>query len=161
MGGDEQIRPMPEHTAISVSSLERSIEFYTTVFGLQVNRTIESRPESRLGDIVGLPGCTARIAHLGPAQAGGAGTTDEGEPLLVIELFEYQDPAGKPLARERTQADLGISHIGFRSPDARGDYRRLVERGVECLSEPVEFRPGVWVFYFRGPDGEVCEMRQS
>jgi len=24
----------------------------------------------------------------------------------------------------------------------------------------VEFRPGVWIVYFHGPDGEVCELRQ-
>ncbi len=154
MAGSTSIRPVPEHTAISVSNLDRSIDFYTSVFGLQVNRTIDSPPESRLGEIVGLPGCSARIAHLGPASG-------DGVPQLVIELFEYRDPAGRPLARERTQADHGISHIAFSSPDVRGDYRRLVDMGVECLSEPVEFRPDVWVVYFRGPDGEVCELRQS
>jgi len=25
----------------------------------------------------------------------------------------------------------------------------------------VEFRPDVWVAYFYGPDGEVCEIRQK
>ncbi len=158
MAGSTSIRPVPEHTAISVSNLERSIEFYTSVFSLQVNRTIDSPPESRLGEIVGLPGCRARIAHLGPPPADGEDTP---APQLVIELFEYGEPAGRPLARERSQADHGISHIAFSSPDVRGDYRRLVEMGVECLSEPVEFRPDVWVVYFRGPDGEVCELRQS
>lgn len=159
MAGATSIRPVPEHTAISVSSLERSIEFYTTVFGLQVNRTIDSPPESRLGEIVGMPGCSARIAHLGPAARDGQDPA--AVPQLVIELFEYRQPVGRPLARERTQADHGISHIAFSSPDVRADYRRLVELGVTCLSEPVEFRPNVWVVYFRGPDGEVCELRQS
>jgi hypothetical protein len=32
---------------------------------------------------------------------------------------------------------------------------------VRFLGKPVEFRPGVWIFYFFGPDGEVCEMRQT
>lgn len=51
--------------------------------------------------------------------------------------------------------------LGFRSDDVRADAAQLRQRGVEFLSEPIEFRPGVWVVYFRGPDGEVCELRQS
>ncbi len=141
----------PEHVAISVSNMERSIGFYTSVLGLRVARTIDSPPERGLGRIVGLPGCSAVIAHLVP---------EDGSQFMV-ELFEYRDPVGRPLARERSQADIGISHIGFASPDVRADYARLRELNVEFLGEPVEFRPGVWVVYFRGPDGEVGELRQA
>ena len=44
---------------------------------------------------------------------------------------------------------------------SRTDYERMTRLGVKCLSEPVEFRTGVWIFYFYGPDGEVCEVRQA
>ena len=53
------------------------------------------------------------------------------------------------------------THIGFVSTDVRADYARLKGQGVTFFGEPVEFRPGVWVVYFYGPDGEVCELRQS
>ena len=145
------MRVTPEHVAISVTSLERSKQFYAEVLGLHVAREIDSPPERGLGEIVGLPGCSARIAHLVPADGS----------AFMVELFEYRDPLGRPVARDRTQADIGISHIGFASSDARGDYRRLQELGIECVGAPVEFRPGVWVFYFRGPDGEVCELRET
>ena len=36
----------------------------------------------------------------------------------------------------------------------------LAERGVYFDSEPLEIRPGTFIVYFQGPDGEVCEMRQ-
>ncbi len=62
----------------------------------------------RLGEVVGLPGCRARIAHL-----------------------------------------------------VRRDTTRLRDAGVAFLSAPVEFRPGVWIAYFRGPDGETCELRET
>ena len=137
-----------EHTALSVQDLERSLAFYRDLLGMEVQRIIESGPEMGLGDIVGIPGCSARIAHLK------SGT-------FMLELFEYTDPRGRAIPAGRTQADHGFSHIGFTSTDARADYGVLKNAGVEFLGDPVEYRPGVWVVYFRGPDGEVCELRQS
>ena len=137
-----------EHTALSVSDLERSVAFYRDVMGMEVARIIECPPEMRLGDIVALPGCRARIAHL---HMGGN----------MLEIFEYQDPRGKKVPDDRTQADHGLSHLGFKIDDALADYERLKQLGIRFLGEPVEFRPGVWVIYFYGPDGEVCELRQT
>ncbi len=136
-----------DHTALSVSDLDRSMAFYTEVLGMELIRIIESPPEKGLGSIVGIPGCAARIAHLSSGQT-------------MFELFEYQHPRGSKLPADRTQADIGFTHIGFGSTDVRADFERLTGLGVEALGEPVEFRPGVWIFYFYGPDGEVCELRQ-
>ena len=137
-----------EHAALSVHDLERSIAFYTNLLGMEVTRIIESGPEMGLGDIVGIPGCSARIAHL---SSGG----------LMLELFEYTSPRGSSIDRRRTQADHGLTHLGFTSTDVRADYSLLRGKGVEFIGEPVEYRPGVWVVYFFGPDREVCEIRQS
>lgn len=135
-----------EHTALSVAHLDRSLAFYRNILGFQLVRIIEPRDDTLLATITGLPEARARIAHL---QLGNQ----------MLELFQYLQPRGQAAAR--TQADYGFNHIGFRTDDARGDYRRLQGLGVEFLSAPVEFRPGVWVAYFRGPDGEVCELRQT
>ena len=137
-----------DHAAISVADLDRSIAFYRDVLGLEVIRIIECPPERGLGRVVGMPGCAARIAHL---QSG----------PVMLELFQYLEPEGRPLAPDHKQADRGLTHIGFTSTDARADYKRLKKLGVRTFGEPVEFRPGVWLFYFYGPDGEVCELRQS
>lgn len=137
-----------DHVALSVSDLERSMEFYTTVLGCTVERVLDRGGDSLLGQVVGMPGASARIAHLSLGDA-------------MIELFEYRDPEGKPLPVDRKQADIGIIHLGLTSSDARADYDRLASHGVRFVSEPVEFRPGVWIFYFYGPDGEVCELRQT
>jgi catechol 2,3-dioxygenase-like lactoylglutathione lyase family enzyme len=137
-----------EHVALSVASLERSIAFYRDLLGFTFLRIVESPPSMRLGDVVGLPGCSARIAHL---QLG----------ATMLELFEYQAPRGRAVAPDRTQADNGFTHIGLRSTDTRADHQRLRAQGIQFLHEPVEFRPGVWIAYFRGPDGEICELRQT
>ena len=137
-----------EHVGLSVADLDRSLEFYCDVLGFEVERIIEPSADLPLGEVVGLPGCRARIAHLRSAKG-------------MLELFEYQDPRGRPVPADRTQADNGFIHIGFTSEDARTEYQELKEKGVRFIGEPVEFRPGVWIFYFYGPDGEVCELRQT
>lgn len=137
-----------EHAGLSVSNLDRSIAFYRDILGLKVVRIIESHPEMGLGKIVGLPGCSARIAHLKSGKA-------------MLELFEYQKPRGREIPEDRTQADYGFIHIGIKSKDVLKDYAKLKQAGVHFLSEPVEFRKNVWVVYFKGPDGEICELRQT
>ena len=137
-----------EHVALSVADLERSITFYRDLLGFTVARVIECPPAMRLGDVVGLPGCSARIAHMTLGAA-------------MLELFEYQDPRGAPIPAARTQADNGFIHVGLRSTDTRADAARLRRAGVRFIGDPMEFRPGVWIVYFRGPDGEVCELRES
>jgi catechol 2,3-dioxygenase-like lactoylglutathione lyase family enzyme len=142
-----------EHAGLSVADLDRSIAFYRDLLGMRLVRVIESGPEMPLGTIVGMPGATARIAHLE------SGTDDE--PGMMLELFQYTSPEGTPIPQDRRQADHGFIHAGFTSTDTRADFARLRDAGVEFLSDPVEYRPGVWVVYFRGPDGEVCELRQT
>ncbi|MBN1834371.1 MAG: VOC family protein [Spirochaetales bacterium] len=138
-----------EHVGLSVSNLERSIAFYRDLLGLKLIRVLECGEESRLDEVVGIPGCVARIAHLESEKA-------------MLELFEYVRPRGEGIpGGRRRQADLGHIHAGFTSDDVRGEYARLKGQGVEFLSEPVEFRPGVWIVYFYGPDGEVGELRQT
>ncbi len=134
-----------EHTGLSVSSLERSISFYRDMLGFQLSRIIECPPDIRLGEVVGLPGCDARIAIMTLGDK-------------TIELFEYFDPRGRPIPQERTQSDIGFSHLGFVSADIHADYDRLKSGGVAFYNEPLEYRPGVWVAYFYGPDGETCEI---
>lgn len=136
-----------DHTALSVENLERSIEFYRDIIGYEVIRVAECGTESKLGDVNGMPGSAARIAHL-----------YLGDNML--ELFEYQHPRGKKITPDDNQADHGLIHLAFRSTDVCADYDRLKKEGVRFLGEPIEFRPGVWVVYFYGPDNEVCELRQ-
>jgi catechol 2,3-dioxygenase-like lactoylglutathione lyase family enzyme len=137
-----------EHVALSVADLDRSLRFYCDIMGMKVLRIIESPPEKGLGDIVGIPGCSARIAHLLSGS-------------FMFELLEYTDPKGRPITPDRTQADHGFIHVSFVSTDVAADVAWLREKGVEPLGRAVEYRPGVWVAYLKGPDGEVFELRQT
>ena len=136
-----------EHIALSVQDLDRSTVFYCDFFNMRVERLIECPPEMNLGVINGMPGSSARIAHL------------QGNSIM-LEIFEYQHPAGKPISTENKQADHGFIHLGFSSNDIQRDFKRVKEYGLEILGGPLEFRPDVFVLYFYGPDREVIELRQ-
>ncbi len=137
-----------EHAALSVHDLERSIAFYRDVIGFEVQRILEPDPALPLEKVIALQRARARIAHL---WLGG----------VMLELFQYIQPQGRPIREDFTQADHGYTHIALASTDARADYEYLRSKGVEFYSEPMEFRPGVWICFFRGPDGETVEIRQA
>lgn len=134
--------------ALSVSDIQQSLAFYRDLLGFELVRELDCAPDSKLGEVVGMPGCAAKIAHLMCGET-------------MLELFEYSDPRGTPTAKSLRQADHAFVHIGLQSSDVRGDHKDLQSKGVRFISEPVEFRPEVWIVYFYGPDGEVLEMRET
>lgn len=137
------ILPSLGHVGLSVSDLERSKAFYCDVLGMEVVLELDIS-DDRQARVVGMPGMKCRIVHLRLGDG-------------VLELFDYR-PRGEDLAHRMRQWDQGIVHIGFEVDDFHQRLDRLHRAGVEFLGEPVEFRPGVWVLYFLGPDGEVCEL---
>ena len=132
------------HAGLSVSDMKRSKKFYTEVMGMEVVMELDIS-DDRQARVVGHPGTKCRIAHLRLGDG-------------VLELFEYYEPVGRNKARDMKQWDNGLVHIGFEVDDFHARLETLKQAGVEFLGEPVEFRPGVWVLYFLGPDGEVCEL---
>ena len=136
------------HVALSVADLDRSIAFYRDLLGFSVVRIVDCPPEGKLGEVMNLPGACGRLAHL----ALGDG---------VLELLEYAHPRGAAIPPEGTLADLGFTHICLASGDIMSDYSGLKSSGVRFYTEPIEYRPGVWMAYFYGPDGETCELRQE
>ncbi len=137
-----------EHIALSITNLERSLAFYKDLLEFKLICIIDSSEGQKLGEVAGIPGCRANIAKLKSGN-------------MILELFEYLDPRGRPIPHNHKQADIGLTHFGFETNNIHGDYKRLKEHGVRFYSNPIEYRPGVWNVYFYGPDGETCELRQS
>ena len=135
------------HVAVCVSDIERSLEFYAELLGMKVTMDLDIA-DDRIGRVIGLPGARCRIVHLKLGET-------------VLELFHYAFPLGENIADHMRQCDHGFTHIGFEVDDFHEQLERLKKAKVNFLGEPVEFRPGVWVVYFQGPDGEVCEFRQQ
>jgi catechol 2,3-dioxygenase-like lactoylglutathione lyase family enzyme len=137
------------HAGITVADLDRSLEFYTGVLGLE--RATEPSPvfdHPSLGPAVGVPGAALRCVCL-----------ILGDTLL--ELLEYKRPAS-PVSAPLPQNALGAQHVAFHVDDVRACKRELEERGVTFLSDVNVVDEGVlagwrWV-YFTDPDGNALEL---
>ena len=135
------------HTGLSVSDMEISLEFYRDFLGMKALMDLDIA-DDRIGRVIGVPGARCRIVHL-----------QMGE--IILELFQYTRPIGNNSASKMQQFDHGLTHIGFEVDEFHKHIEQLRARKIEFLGEPVEFRPGVWVVYFYGPDNEVIEFRQQ
>jgi glyoxylase I family protein len=133
------------HMAFTVSDMERSLEFYRDLLGLNVfwDTADEGvRLEGPVADAVTqCPGTSQRVAYIQVGQD-------------LMELVEYQ-PAGRPLV-EHEASDVGSTHICFLTDDIEELHERLRDHEVVLHCAPQEIGETT-VFYFRDPDGMVLE----
>ncbi len=117
-----------DHTAITVSDIERSMEFYIKVLGFRPHQTID------------LPGLHIEYLKLGDS---------------LLELFAVETPKGDP-RRETNQ--LGFQHLCLLSDDVVGDAAKLAEQRVKFTMEPQVAKGVKWVAFFEDPDGIKIEL---
>jgi len=134
-----------DHVAMSVVDMEKVIAFYRDIIGME--KVFDRVFEEGMARIIDVPGTKVRVVHMRLGES-------------AVELFDYAHPKGRKPRPDPSQADYGLTHIGFFVEDFWGTYDRLVGQGVCFLGDPVEIRPGVFVAYFRGAEYEVCEMRE-
>ena len=142
------------HVGVTVSDIDRSIEFYRDVIGLEyLGRAVM---EGKATDLLfAREGCVVDVAYLRRGNV-------ECPP---VELIHFRGTS-----TEKQDADLfrtSISEICFITDDIWSEYRRMRDLGVEFLSEPQPFdftREGFGrslAVYFRDPDGIVMELVQN
>jgi catechol 2,3-dioxygenase-like lactoylglutathione lyase family enzyme len=137
------------HTGIIVSDLERSIDFYHGVLGLEfANEPSPVFDDPELGHGVGVPGAALRQVTL---KAGDH----------QVELLEYVAPES-PIGTPMPQYALGSHHVGLRVDDIEATKRELEAKGVEFFTDINVVDEGVlagwrWV-YFADPDGITLEL---
>jgi catechol 2,3-dioxygenase-like lactoylglutathione lyase family enzyme len=138
---------------MTVSNMERAIDFYTQVLPFEPIADVEqSGREFELS--VGVFGARARTVTLG------LGTE-------TIALTEYLAPRGRPFPSDFRPNDATFQHIAIIVSDMDQAYRRLRLRGVTHASTGPQRLPdwnanagGIKAFYFRDPDGHFLELLQ-
>jgi catechol 2,3-dioxygenase-like lactoylglutathione lyase family enzyme len=137
------------HKGITVSNLERSIDFYHEVLGLEL--VTEPSPVFSgevLSNGVGIPGTSLKLALL---KAGDA----------TVELLQYYSP-DSPIDRPMPQNALGAQHVAFLVDDIDASVKALEAKGIKFFSPVNVVDDGLlagwrWV-YFSDPDGVALEL---
>ena len=134
-----------DHTALSVPDMDKALDFYSGVLGFEVLMNFAWPSGAKpLDDLVGLPDSASKVAMLK------LGDTK-------LEIFQYQNPEGKPQDADRPVCDHGIIHLCLAVSDIRDEYTRLAEAGVRFNSEPIDMGKETCV-YGRDPFGNVLEL---
>lgn len=132
------------HFGVTVTELDRAVEFYREVLGLAVidRFTVTGSSFSRA---VGVDGATGRFAHL---DAGGA----------RIELVEYDPESANRTASAVNQP--GATHLGLETDDIDAFYESLPE-DVETLSEPQTTESGSRILFLRDTEANLVELIET
>jgi len=128
-----------DHAAISVSSLDVSIPFYTEILGFTCERMID------------MPDGHGRIALLKKED-------------FTIEMFQFIDAQSYPNTDGILIDDLkkiGVKHIALRVKDIRAAAASLKEKEVEFINEPVRGARGYYRFFIKDPDGIPLELTEG
>ena len=138
------------HTAFTVSDLDRAAAFFRDVLGFSITEKTRQKGEV-VGRITGVPGAELDIAF---AVA----------PGHMIELMQYITPvSGRSL--DLRPCDPGFSHIAFEVDDIDAAVAAIEAAGYTAVSRPQVVpagpRKGGKNVYTRGPDGIVIEFQEA
>ncbi|MFC1861969.1 VOC family protein [Chloroflexota bacterium] len=136
---------------VTVSDLDRSIDFYQNLLHMKLERTYEQAGED-LEKATGFPGAHIKVAVL----------SHEGR---LLKLIQYLFPERKKRFEARL-CDIGASHLDIQVDDVQGAYEELHAKGVKFISPPVippwlpptPERPEIKFAYMLDPDDIVLEL---
>lgn len=135
---------------MTVSDLDQSIEFYTSVLGFKLEDTEEYTGEA-YERLTGVFGARGRVARLRLGQES-------------LELTQFVSPEGKPYPADSRSNDRWFQHVALVVTDMDRAYTHLRANRVRHSSSGPQTLPswnkdagGISAFYFKDPDGHVLE----
>lgn len=136
---------------MTVSDLDRSVEFYTKVLSFEKVFEFEADGDA-FEHLQGVFGVRLRRARL---RLGGE----------FIELTEYLAPKGRPAPVDARSNDRWFQHVALIVSDMDRAYQWLRQNRVQHASPGPQRLPdwnknagGISAFYFRDPDGHALEV---
>jgi len=142
-----------ESIAVTVSDLDRAVDFYSKVLTFEkvADREVSGEAYEHLFGVFGLRVRSARM-RLG----------DE-----YLELQQFLAPRGRPVPLDSRSNDRWFQHVAIIVSDMTAAYARLRSFNVEHASSGPQRLPdwnpnaaGIEAFYFRDPDGHNLEVLQ-
>jgi catechol 2,3-dioxygenase-like lactoylglutathione lyase family enzyme len=152
-GADTPLVTAVDIVGMTVSDMDRSIDFFTNVLTFEKTSDVEVAGEAyeRLEGVFGLRTRVVRM-RLGEES---------------IELTEYLAPRGRPIPADSRSNDRWFQHVAIIVSDMDRAYRRLRDHKVEHASTGPQLLPktipgaaGIRAFYFKDPDGHPLEILQ-
>ena len=139
-----------DHTGITVSNLERSLDFWQNVLGFEFSHRAHQKGE-RPEQITGVKGAELELAVV--KSPGGH----------KIELLEYHAPAERKRIALRP-CDVGSVHVAFTVDSLDAILNTIAASGWKAAGKPqtitVGPNTGKRVVYVRDPDGTTIEFME-
>lgn len=137
------------HVGITVRDLEESLQWYEHVFGVR-REFVAHGSGHELSRGLGVPDARLSFAFLRFGSC-------------VVELLHYDNEREQTF--DRSNADVGSTHVCFDVPDVEKAYDDLRAKGVPFLAPPQLIGDGPlkgcsWA-YFKDPNGVTLEIFQS
>lgn len=136
------------HTGISVRDMERSLQFYRDLLGMELVFDQDLNNVEPLNRVVGMDNASGRVAWL------------RADDETMIELWQWDQPKGRPLPDDYKPADKGVTHFAFEVDDVDAICERIVQAGFHANTKPVDLGMHKTT-YVRGPDGEIIEILED
>jgi catechol 2,3-dioxygenase-like lactoylglutathione lyase family enzyme len=139
-----------DHTGITVSNLEKSLEFWRDVLGFEFSHRAHQRGEMA-EQITGVKDAELKLAVL--KAPGGH----------KIELLEYVGPPDRKRA-DRRSCDVGHVHVALLVDDLKAVLVRMAASGWKPAGKPQVLKSGPnagkRVVYVRDSDGTTIELME-
>jgi catechol 2,3-dioxygenase-like lactoylglutathione lyase family enzyme len=139
-----------DHTGITVSNLERSLEFWRDVLGFELSHRAHQKGELA-EKITGVAGAEILLAVVKA-------------PGHKIELLEYRAPADRREENGLRPCDVGSVHIALTVDNLDAVLESIAASGWKAPGTPqtltVGPNAGRRVVYVRDPDGTTIELMQ-
>jgi catechol 2,3-dioxygenase-like lactoylglutathione lyase family enzyme len=140
-----------DHTGITVSNLERSLEFWRDVLGFELSHTADQTGEMAK-EITGVEGAELKLAVL--KAPGGH----------KIELLQYLSPPDRKRHADVRPCDVGSVHVALVVDDLDAILEKIAASGWASAGKPQTLKTGPntgkRVVYVRDPDGTTIEFME-
>jgi glyoxylase I family protein len=140
-----------DHTGITVSNLERSLDFWQNVLGFEFSHRAHQTSEMA-SEITGVPGAEIKLAVV--KAPGGH----------KIELLEYLAPPDRKKHVDLRPCDVGSVHVALTVDNLDAVLQKIAASGWKAAGKPQTLKSGPnvgkRVVYVRDPDGTTIEFMQ-